>query len=93
MRVYLAGGSGAAGVGGAGVTVAADLARLRSVGSDPVEVGRAFLAYVAGEPDDTEMSVFASAEESARGRGEALHALPGAVSGAPEPAVQSEGSP
>ncbi|CAB4848384.1 unannotated protein [freshwater metagenome] len=77
---------------GAGVTVAADLARLRSVGSDPVEVGRAFLAYVAGEPDDTEMSVFASAEESARGRGEALHALPGAVSGAPEPAVQSEGS-
>jgi len=52
---------------GAGVTVAADLARLRSVGSDPVEVGRAFLAYVAGEPDDDEMLVFASAEESSRG--------------------------
>lgn len=49
------------------VTVDADLARLRAVAHDPVEVGRAFLAYTGGgEPTDDEMAVIATVEELAR---------------------------
>ncbi len=63
---------------GGEVSVDADLARLRAAGADPVEVGRAFLAYVAGgEPTDAELTVLATADELARRRGEPLHALPG----------------
>jgi exonuclease SbcD len=62
---------------GGEVAVDADLARLRAAASDPVEVGRAFLAYVAGgEPTESEMAVLATADELARRRGEPLHALP-----------------
>ena len=62
---------------GGGVSLDADLARLRSVAADPVEVGRAFLAYVSGgEPTEAEMAVLAHADERARRSGEALHALP-----------------
>ena len=61
---------------GGEVSVDADLARMRAAGSDPVEVGRAFLAYVAGEPTEEEMAVLALADELARHRGEPLHALP-----------------
>lgn len=66
--------------------VDADLARLRAAAADPVEVGRAFLAYVAGgEPTDAEMVVLATADELARRRGEPLHALPAAAIAAVEP--------
>ncbi|MFN8169094.1 MAG: exonuclease SbcCD subunit D [Candidatus Nanopelagicales bacterium] len=70
---------------GGEVAVDADLARLRAAGDDPVEVGRAFLAYVAGgEPTDAEMAVLATADELARRRrDEPLHALPGSAPRAP----------
>lgn len=49
------------------VTVDADLSRLRAAAHDPVEVGRAFLAYTGGgEPTDEEMIVVAQVEELAR---------------------------
>jgi len=49
------------------VTVDADLARLRAAAHDPVEVGRAFLAYTGGdEPTQDEMAVVAQVEELAR---------------------------
>jgi len=49
------------------VSVDADLARLRSVVHDPVEVGRAFLAYTSGgEPTDGEMQIVAQLDELAR---------------------------
>jgi exonuclease SbcD len=49
------------------VSIDADLARLRSAAHDPVEVGRAFLAYTGGgEPTDEEMAVIAQVEELAR---------------------------
>jgi exonuclease SbcD len=83
---------------GAQESVDADLARMRAAGNDPVEVGRAFLAYVAGgEPTDAEMAVLARADELARRRGEPLHALPAAVldavpaAGAGEPPTESAG--
>ena len=52
------------------VSLDADLARLRSVVHDPVEVGRAFLAYTSGgEPTDEEMEIVAQLDElSRRGR-------------------------
>jgi exonuclease SbcD len=62
---------------GGQTTLDADLVRLRAAAADPVEVGRAFLAYVAGgEPTEAEMAVLATADELARRRGEPLHALP-----------------
>ncbi len=65
---------------GGAVDADADLARMRAAAHDPVEVGRAFLAYVAGgEPTDAEMAVLARADEIARRGGEALHALPDPV--------------
>jgi len=66
---------------GAGVSVSADIARMRAAASDPVEVGRAFLAYVCGgEPSIEEMKVLALADEMARHDGEQLYALPESVS-------------
>jgi exonuclease SbcD len=52
---------------GGEVSADADLARLRAA-RDPVEVGRAFLAYVAGEPTDAEVEVLRVADELARAR-------------------------
>jgi exonuclease SbcD len=52
----------------AAVSIDADLARLRSVAHDPVEVGRAFLAYTSGaEPTDDEMQIVSELDESSRG--------------------------
>ena len=49
------------------VTADADLTRLRAAAHDPVEVGRAFLAYTGGgEPTDAEMTVVAEVEQLAR---------------------------
>jgi hypothetical protein len=49
------------------VTPDEDLTRLRAAAHDPVEVGRAFLAYTGGgEPTDDEMAVVAQVEELAR---------------------------
>jgi exonuclease SbcD len=48
-------------------TVDEDLVRLRSVAHDPVEVGRAFLAYTSGaEPTDDEVLVLQHLDEIAR---------------------------
>ena len=53
--------------GSALVTPDEDLTRLRAAAHDPVEVGRAFLAYTGGgEPTDDEMAVVAQVEELAR---------------------------
>jgi exonuclease SbcD len=77
---------------GGEVSVDADLARMRSVAADPVEVGRAFLAYVAGgEPTDAEMTVLARADEAARRGEEHLHALPAVASPEPSESVSVPG--
>ncbi len=52
---------------GGEVEASSDLARLRAA-RDPVEVGRAFLAYVCGEPTPEETDVLRRADELARGR-------------------------
>jgi exonuclease SbcD len=75
------------------VSVDADLVRMRAAGSDPVEVGRAFLAYVCGgEPTQEEMTVLALADEvTRRGGPEALYAL-GPPVPVPWPEVAPPGS-
>jgi exonuclease SbcD len=70
-----------------------DLARLRAA-RDPVEVGTAFLAYVAGEPTEAEIDVLRVAEERARSR--QVEGLPGlrSMPTVPEPdtAASEDGS-
>jgi exonuclease SbcD len=78
---------------GGEVDATSDLARLRAA-RDPVEVGRAFLAYVAGEPSTAEVEVLRLADELARARdGERLRTVPArSTSGGTTDEVSAEGA-